>query len=96
MKATLIVAAPYIAVLISSFALFLKVVYFDPFVSRRKDELMKSAIDKLLQDARIERTRILSEKKATREHKEQVTALVEQLERLQLQKMTERLSIVLD
>jgi len=94
-RLVLTVAAPSIAVLISGIGLFLKTAYVDPYVNKLKHQALSSAMETMLADARAERERIWSDARSTAEHKRKVTNLVQDLEQIKLQRMTERMEIVL-
>jgi hypothetical protein len=91
----LTISAPYIAVVLSSAGLFIKYAYIDPFVNKKKEEALKATFERALLEARAEKNRILSDPSATVGHKKQIVEIVEELEQLQLRRLTERLEVVL-
>lgn len=94
MRPLLIVSAPLITVCVSGLWLFIKVVYVDPFVTVRKNRAADTAMDRVLADARSNANRVLSDPNASTEHKKGVQKVVEELERLRMKKITERMQIV--
>ncbi len=74
--------------------LFVKAAYIDPFVSQRKHDALKRTMEQVLTDARTERERNLNDPNATDKHKEEVVRMVEDLEKLQLKRISERMEVV--
>jgi hypothetical protein len=93
-KSVLVVSSPLIAVGISGLCLFAKVVYLDPYANGRKHRAADNAMDKVLADARANAARVLADPNASIEHKVEVRRIVEELERLRLKKITERMEVV--
>lgn len=93
-RTMLIVGAPVITVAVSGVWLFLKAAYIDPFVNERKHRAADAAMDKVLADARANAARVQADPNASPEHKRDVQKMVEELERLRLKKITERMQVV--
>src|SRR5215813_2202975 len=83
-KTPLLIGSPLITVAISGLWLFLKTVYIDPFVIRKKSEVADITMDKFLEAARVNAKRVMDDPNATTEHKREVRKIVEDLERLRL------------
>ena len=93
-KSILTVTAPLIAVGISGLWLFIKGVYIDPYVARKKHETADAAMDSILANARANAEKVLNNPTSSEEHKREVKKMVEDLERLRLKKITERMDVV--
>lgn len=93
-KGILIVASPLITVGVGGLWLFAKSVYIDPFAAERKHRVANIAMEKVLADARSNATRVLADPNASAEHKREVQRIVEDLEKLRLRKITERMEIL--
>jgi len=93
-KSILTVSAPLIAVGISGFWLFLKAVYIDPFVDKKKNEAADAAMDKILSNAQDNASKVLNDSNSSEEHKQEVRKILEDLEILRLKKITERMQVV--
>ena len=93
-KTALVVGAPLITVGVSGVWLFVKVAYIDPFVNDRKHRAADAAMDKVLADARSNAAKVQADPNASSEHKRDVQKMVQDLERLRLKKITERMQIV--
>jgi hypothetical protein len=93
-KSALTVSSPLIAVGISGLWLFVKAVYIDPFVNNRKHRVTDEAMEKILSDARATAARTVDDPNASEEHKKEVKKMVEELEKLQIKKITERMEVV--
>ena len=94
-KSVLIVSAPLIAVGLSGLWLFLKTVYIDPYAYRKKHEAADIAMGKILKDARLNAERVLNDPNSSEKHKQDVRKIVEDLEKLRLHKITERMEVVI-
>lgn len=93
-KGILIVGAPLIAVGISGLWIFVKSVYVDPYAARKKNEAADAAMDRILEEARANADRVLNNPNSSDGHKHDVKKMVEDLERLRLKKITERMDVV--
>ena len=85
-KAPLTVAAPLVAVALSGLWLFVKSMYIDPFVSKKKRESDVAELTLLLQQAEETRDRVRADPLASSSHKAKVEADVEELETQLLQR----------
>jgi hypothetical protein len=93
-KSLLTVSAPLITVGISGLWLFIKTVYIDPFAARKKYQASDTAMEKVLADARTNAEKVLNDSNSSQEHKQEVRKMVEDLEKLRMKKITERMEIV--
>ena len=93
-KPILIVASPLITISASGLWLFIKVVYVDPFVNSRKHKAANAAMEQILAEARANAARVMGNPHASDEHKREVNKVVEDLEKLRLKKITERMQVV--
>ncbi len=93
-KSVLTVSAPLLAVVISGLWLFIKTVYIDPYANRKKHAAADAAMERILADARANADKVLNNPNSSEAHKKEVRRLVEELERLQLEKITERMQVV--
>ena len=93
-KSILTVGAPLIAVGVSGLWLFIKGVYIDPYVAKKKHETADAAMDSILANARANAEKVLNDPTSSDEHKKEVKKMVEDLERLRLMKITERMEVV--
>jgi hypothetical protein len=71
-----------------------KTVYVDPFVNDRKHKAADQAMERILDDARATAARTVSDPNASDEHKKEVKKIFEDLERLRMRKITERMEVV--
>lgn len=87
-------AAPLIAVGISGIWLFLKTIYIDPLVEQRKYRAADHMTEKILSDARAIVERTANDPNASEEHKRAVKKMVEDLDKLRMKKIAERMEVV--
>lgn len=93
-KPMLSVSSPLITVCLSGLWLFAKTAYVDPFVDGRKYKAADAAMDKILAAARANVANVLQDPHATDNHKKEVQNILEKLEKLKLEKITERMEVV--
>jgi hypothetical protein len=93
-KSTLSLSAPLVSIGISGLWLFIKAVYVDPFANGRRHRAADAAMEKILADARANADRIQNDPQASDTHKREVRKIVEDLEKLRMRKITERMNIV--
>jgi hypothetical protein len=93
-KSVLILSAPLLAVGISGLWLFVKAVYIDPYAERRKNAAADEAMEKILWDARANAEMVLNNPNSSDAHRKEVRKMVEDLERLRLEKISERMRVI--
>jgi hypothetical protein len=93
-KSLLTVAAPLAAVAISWLCLFVKAVYIDPYAEAVKNKNADATMEKMLADAREHLTRVEADQSSSTEHRARVRKMVEELEKARLDKITERMEVV--
>jgi hypothetical protein len=93
-KAVLLVASPLITVCVSGLWLALKSIYIDPFMKDRKLRLVDRAMERVLANARTNALRALDDPNASPSHKRDMQKIVEDLEKVHLRKITERMNIL--
>ena len=93
-KSALLIGSPLITVAVSGLWLFIKTVYVDPFVLRKRSDAADIAMDRFLEDARLNAKKVIDDPHASAEHKREVWKMVEDLEKLRLRKITERMEVV--
>jgi hypothetical protein len=93
-KSVLTLSAPLITVGISGLWLFLKTVYIDPFANRRKHAAADTAMDKIIADARANAVRVLNDPNSSDQHKREVQKILEDLQKLRMKKISERMEVI--
>jgi len=88
------IASPLITVCVSGLWLFAKNVYIDPYINERKRRVANQSMDRVLSDARANAAQVLADPNASDAHKHEVQKMVEDLEKLRLRKITERMEIL--
>jgi len=93
-KSVLIVSSPLLTVGISGLWLFVKAVYVDPYINEKKQKAADRAMDRIISDARRNTENAFNDPNATLEHKKDMQSMVEKLEKLRLQKITDRMQVI--
>lgn len=93
-KSLLILCSPLFAVCFSGLWLFVKAVYIDPFANGQRQRATDAAMEKILSDARANAQRVLDNPHSSKEHKREVNKIVEDIEKLKMKKIAERMEIV--
>jgi len=93
-KSVLTVSAPLLAVGISGLWLFVKTVYIDPYANSKKHAAADAVMERILADAHANMDKVLNDPNSSDAHKKEVRRIVEQLERLRLEKITERMQVI--
>ena len=94
-KTALLIGSPLITVGISGVWLFIKNIYIDPFVARKRDQANNEAMERILQDARLNAQKVLDDSNASVTHRKNAQKMVEELELLRFKKIAERFEITL-
>ncbi len=82
-----------IAVALSSSWLFIRQVYIDPIANRKRNEAVKDQMKEYLDEANSYLSRVKSDDSATDEHKAEAQRIVEELERVQLERIASRMKV---
>jgi len=93
-KVILTVTAPIITLGISGCWLFIKDVYIDPYVARKKHEANHNYINQLIEDARKYEAQILTDPNSSDEHKKDVRSEIERLEKLLMKAIVNNVEFV--
>ncbi len=93
-KSVLTLSAPLLAIGISGLWLFIKAVYIDPYADGKKHAAADAAMERILADARANAEKVLNNPNSSEAHRKEVRRLVEDLERLRLEKITERMQVI--
>jgi hypothetical protein len=93
-KALLTVTAPLISLTISGMWLFVRTIYIEPYANQKKQQAADAAMEKILTDARATAARVAADPNSSEEHKRQVRKMVEDLERMRFEKITERMEVI--
>jgi len=93
-KSLLVLGSPLFTLCISGLWLFFKSVYVDPFAVAQRQKAADSAMDKILKDARFNADKVTRDPSSTDEHKQEVKKMVEDLEKLRMKKIVERMEII--
>jgi cell division septum initiation protein DivIVA len=93
-KALLIVCSPLITLAVSGLWLFVKTLYVDPYAYKKKREAADAAMEKIIADARANAARVLGDANSSDAHKREVRKMLEDLEKIRLRKITERMEVI--
>lgn len=95
-KSALTISAPIIAVGISGIWLFVKAIYIDPYVKRKKEELYNLETEKIFDEAESIVDQLRHDKNATDEDKSEASQGLVKLRKIKLQKIIQRMNVVSD